>query len=427
MTRTLFRGGRVFDGTGSPLSKADVVVENGVILDVGSGLDADKVVDATGRALLPGLFDCHVHVCVSHVDLWLHAQTPFSLRFYEAARNLEATLRAGVTSIRDASGADLGIKTAVTSGMIPGPRMQIAIRMLSQTGGHGDGTLPSGICLQLVPVYPGAPSGIVDGPDEMRRRVRELVRDGADVIKVATSGGVLSPRDNPRHAHFSPAELDVLVEEATAAGKFVMSHAQGTDGVKNAIRAGIRSIEHGIYLDDEAIQLMLERDTYLVPTLVAPEAVLDAAEQGVRFPLAVLDKAREVIDVHRDSFRRAVAAGVRIAMGTDSGVAPHGRNLRELELMRRGGMSPEQVLVAASRTSAELLGVADRLGTIEPGKRADLVLVEGDPFDIATLPERIRGVYLDGRRAFDVAEEPPVAARTNGSTVRRKASSAATR
>src|SRR5262249_26254781 len=150
-----------------------------------------------------------------------------------------------------------------------------------QTGGHGDGTMPSGACFHVQPVYPGVVSGIVDGPDEMRRRVRELIRDGADVIKVATSGGVLSPRDDPRHAHFRELELDVLVEEATAAGRYVMAHAQATDGIKNAIRAGIRSIEHGVYLDDEAIALMQERGTYLVPTLVAPQGVLDAAAAGV--------------------------------------------------------------------------------------------------------------------------------------------------
>jgi imidazolonepropionase-like amidohydrolase len=400
MTRTLFRGGRLFDGTGAPLRDADIVVEDGVIRDVGTGLDGDVAVEVAGRAVLPGLFDCHVHVALGHVDIWRHVQTPFSLRFYEAARNLEATLRAGVTSIRDAGGADMGMKTALEAGMLRGPRMQIAIRMLSQTGGHGDGTMPSGTCLFLLPAYPGMPSGIVDGPDEMRRRVRELVRDGADVIKVATSGGVLSPRDSPRHAHFRPAELEVLVEEANAAGRFVMAHAQATDGIKNAIRAGIRSIEHGIYLDDEAIQLMLDRGTYLVATLVAPQGVLDAADQGVRFPAGVLEKAKSVIDAHRTSFRRSVAAGVRIAMGTDSGVHPHGRNLAELELMRQGGMPAEQVLVAATRTSAELLGVADRLGTVEPGKRADLVLVEGDPYALTTLAERIRAVYVDGRAAL---------------------------
>lgn len=396
MTRLIFRGGRVFEGTGARIADAEIAVDDGLIADVGSGLDGDEEVDVSGRTILPGLFDCHVHVAFSHVDTWRHLQAPFSLRFYEAARNLEATLHAGITSIRDAGGADLGMKTAVESGLIRGPRMQIAIKMLSQTGGHGDGTMPSGDCFHLMPPYPGSPSTIVDGADEMRRCVRELIREGADVIKVATSGGVLSPRDSPRHAHFRPPELEVLVEEASAAGRFVMAHAQATDGIKNAVRAGVRSVEHGIYLDDEAIGMMLDRGTYLVPTLVAPQGVLDAAAEGVRFPLSVLDKAKEVIDAHRDSFRRAVAAGVRIAMGTDSGVARHGQNLRELELMRQGGMSPQDVLRATTRTAAELLGVADARGTIEPGKLADLVVVDGDPLDVASLPASVVAVYLGG-------------------------------
>ncbi len=405
MPRLIFRGGMVLDGTGAQLGDADVVVEDGVISDVGRGLDGDREVDVSGRAILPGLFDCHVHVAISHVDMWRHMQTPFSLRFYEAERNLAATLRAGVTSIRDAGGADLGMKTAVQAGLIRGPRMQIAIKMLSQTGGHGDGTMPSGDCFHLVPPYPGSPETIVDGADQMRRCVRELIREGADVIKVATSGGVLSPRDRPQHAHFRPAELEALVEEATAAGRFVMAHAQATDGIKNAVRAGIRSVEHGIYLDDEAIGMMLDRGTYLVPTLVAPRGVLEAADAGVRFPLAVLDKAREVIEIHTESFKRAVAAGVRIAMGTDSGVSPHGRNLRELELMRQGGMSPLEVLRATTSNAAHLLGVDATLGTIEPGKMADLVVVDGDPLDLAALPERVEAVYLSGRPAFEPAEE----------------------
>jgi imidazolonepropionase-like amidohydrolase len=241
---------------------------------------------------------------------------------------------------------------------------------------------------------------VVDGVDEVRRKVRELHRAGADVMKVATSGGVLSPRDDPRHAHFRPAELEALVEEATAAGMFVMAHAQGADGIKNAIRAGIRSIDHGIYLDDEAIELMLRHGTWFVPTLVAPGGVLEAVDAGISLPPAVVEKARMVVDIHRDAFRRAVAAGVRIAMGTDSGVTPHGENLRELELMAAGGMSPAAVLEATTRSAAQLLGVDDRLGTIEPGKLADLVVIGGDPYDFAGLAHRVEQVWKDGVRAI---------------------------
>jgi len=398
MTRSVLRGGRVFDGTGSDPAFADIAIENGRIVGVATGLDADAEIDVRDRTILPGLFDCHTHVCISDVDLWGAVQRPFSRQFYEAAKNLRKTLATGITSVRDAGGADLGIKEALADGTIAGPRLQISIIMLSQTGGHGDDWYPSGAQVPFMGPHPGRPSGLVDGVDEVRRKVRELHRAGADVIKVATSGGVLSARDDPRHAHFRPAELEALVEEATAAGMFVMAHAQGADGIKNAVRAGIRSIEHGIYLDDEAIELMLRRGTWFVPTLVAPQGVLDAVDAGVSLPPAVVDKARMVIDIHRAAFRRAVEAGVRIAMGTDSGVTPHGRNLRELELMVEGGMHPAAVLEATTRSAAELLGVDEDLGTIEEGKLADLVVVGGDPYDFAGLGERVEQVWQNGTR-----------------------------
>jgi imidazolonepropionase-like amidohydrolase len=393
VTRTLLTGGLVFDGTGTPPVEADVLVEGGRIVEVGPGLDGDEAVDVGGRHLLPGLFDCHTHVTLTGGIL----QAPFSYRFFQTVQNLAATLRTGITTVRDAAGADAGVKRAVADGLVPGPRLQISLTLLSQTGGHGDGWFPSGQTLDFWPVYPGMPDGLVDGPEAMRRKVRELVRAGADVIKVATSGGVLSPTDDPRHAHFRDDELTALVTEAAAAGRWVMAHAQGADGIKAAVRAGVRSIEHGIYLDDEAIGLMLDRGTWLVPTLIAPRGVLAAAEAGVAIPEAARRKAAEVAEIHADSFRRAVAAGVKVAMGTDSGVTPHGRNLAELELMAKGGMAPAQVLAATTSGAAELLGVADELGTLEAGKRADVVVVDGDPFELATLGDRIAAVIQDGR------------------------------
>jgi imidazolonepropionase-like amidohydrolase len=403
--RRLFAGGQVFDGTGAPPAPAEVVVENGRIVDVGAGLDGDEVVDASGKTLLPGLFDCHTHLMLSHVDLWRHVQAPFSYRFFQAVRNLEATLQAGITTVRDAGGADLGLKHAVEDGLVPGPRVQISLTMLSQTGGHSDGWMPSGLRARLFHEYPGCPSPIVDGPQEMRRKVRQLVREGAEVIKVATSGGVLSPRGRPRDAHFAMDELDALVTEARAAGLAVMAHAQSADGIKNAVRAGIRSIEHGVYLDDEAIMLMLERGTWLVPTLVAAQGVLDAAAAGTSISDASLAKAREVVAVHHDSFRRAVSAGIKVAMGTDSGVTPHGENLRELPLMVEGGMHPEEVLTATTSSAAELMGLDGELGTLAPGKRADLVVVDGDPFDFSSLARRLTAVYKDG--AWVAGSESP--------------------
>jgi imidazolonepropionase-like amidohydrolase len=398
MTRTVFAGGLVFDGSGTEPSTADVVVEDGLIVDVGPGLDGDEVVDCAGATLLPGLFDCHVHVTVSDISLLPRVQRPFSYQFYEAARNLERTLELGITTVRDASGADLGIKEAVADGLIRGPRLQISVSLISQTGGHGDGWMPSGHCVPLSVPHPGRPEATADGPDEMRRVARTVLRAGADVLKVCTTGGVLSPSDDPRHSQFTPEELDVLVTEAAMQGRAVMAHAQGADGIKNAVRAGVRSIEHGIYLDDEAIELMLEHGTWLVPTLVAPVNVIRAVEAGATLPAAVIRKAEEVVEVHADSVRRAVAAGVRIAMGTDAGVGPHGTNLEELPLMAACGMSPSEVLVATTSSAAELLGWGDELGRLAPGYRADLVMVEGAAFDLVGLAGNVRQVWKDGTR-----------------------------
>jgi len=398
----------VFDASGGgpepePPKPADIVVEDGRILEVGPGLDGDEAIDCAGKTLIPGLFDCHTHVMVSQYDMWKMAQTPFSLQFFEAAKNLEATLDIGITTVRDAGGADLGVKTAVGQGLVNGPRMQIAIAMLSQTGGHADKWMVcgAGFPTPFGTPHPGRPASIVDGPEEMRKKVRELIRAGADVIKVATSGGVLSPRDDPRHGHFRDDELDALVAEASAMGRRVMAHAQATDGIKAAIRAGIRSIEHGIYLDDEAIEMMLDRGTYLVPTLMAPRGVIDMAAAGAHVVEESLRKAEMVIESHDQSIARAVAAGVKVAMGTDSGVTPHGQNLRELPLMVDRGMTPAQALVATSRTASELLGVEAELGTLEPGKRADIVVVAGDALEVDKLPERIEAVWMDGEQVVD--------------------------
>jgi imidazolonepropionase-like amidohydrolase len=396
--RTVFSGGKIFDGTGSSVDSADIAIERGRISAVGSSLDGDVEIDATGLTIMPGFFDCHVHITSSGVDLMAHLQRPFSYQFYQAAHHLSATLDCGITSIRDASGADLGVQQAVNDGLIEGPHMQISISALSQTGGHGDGWMPFGCVVPHSVAHPGRPGGIVDGPEEVRRKVRELIRAGADVIKVFTSGGVLSPRDDPRHAHFRDDELTTLVAEATAAGIFVMAHAQATDGIKSAIRAGIRSIEHGIFLDDEAIEMMIDRGTWLVPTLVAPKAVIDAARAGASIPETSINKALEVMEIHRDSFSRAVRAGVKVAMGTDSGVGPHGNNLEELALMHRGGLSTEQVYHATTGSAAALLGVSHDRGTIEVGKRADLVLIAGELNDFTKLKNNVRSVFKNGQK-----------------------------
>jgi imidazolonepropionase-like amidohydrolase len=403
--RLVVTGGLVFDGTDGELRRGDVAIEDGVIAEVGLGLDGDTSYDADGSVVLPGLFDCHVHLLLHDLDTWQIVQQPISYRFYQAVGHLQATLETGITTVRDAAGADLGLKSAVEQGIIRGPRVQLSLVMLSQTGGHGDYWMPSGVSAGLLPHLPHHPSGVVDGPDEIRKTVRELLRAGADVIKVAATGGVLSPRDDPRHGHFRDHELAVMVEEADAAGVPVMAHALGAAGIKAAVRAGVRSIEHGVYLDDEAVELMLENDAFLVPTLSAGRGVLRSAEAGTSMHEETLRKQLHASQSHARSFALALDAGVRIAMGTDAGVTPHGDNLWELELMVEGGMTHAQALVASTRSAAELLGLSDELGTIEPRKRADLVVVRGTELNVLGLRERISAVFKDGRLA--VLRDPP--------------------
>src|ERR1700712_677695 len=396
MTRTLFHGGTVYDGTVGRPARADLVVEDGHIVEIGTGLDGDEAVDCSGGYLSPGFFDCHVHVTMDPPSQMQLIETPFSLQFYKAAANLRKTLDVGITTVRDAGGADQGIKEAVQRGRSPGPRRQIAVIILSQTGGHGDDWSICGAEAPFFVPHPGRPSGVVDGPYEVRKRVREIIRAGADVIKVATTGGVLSARDDPRHPQFRDDEIAEMTAEATANGLHVMAHAQGAGGIKAALRNGVRSIEHGIFLDDEAIEMMLQRGAWLVPTLHAPRAVIAAAEAGLPIPEAQVAKARDVAEAPVDSVRRAHEGGVRIAMGTDCGVGAHGTNLDELDLMTQAGMTPLEALYAAPGSAAELMDVASARGTIRPGQRADLVVVDGDPDDVTKLGERVRAVYLDG-------------------------------
>ncbi len=398
MTRMLLTNGLIFDGTGSEPASGDVAIEDGSIVAVGPGLDGDEVIDCTDKLVTPGLFDCHVHFMADgDFSPNTYLNTPFSLHFYLAAERMQRTLDAGVTTVREAGGSDLGMKEAVQSGLIAGPRMQVSLTMLSQTGGHGDSwEVCGGFMPGMGDPHPGRPDPIVDGPEQVRKKVRELVRAGADVIKCATSGGVISPRSNPSHAHFRPDELEMMVTEATAAGRHVMAHAQATAGIKNAIRAGIRSIEHGIWLDDEAIEMMLEAGTYLVPTLIAPLGVLEAADRGVDMSETILAKARAVVDDHRSSVKRAIEAGVKIATGTDSGVTPHGENLRELEQMANLGMTPVQVLQSSTSIAAELMGLEDEVGTLEPGKAADVVIFSGAEMDVSAMGSRVDTVIQAG-------------------------------
>ena len=396
--RTLFRGGRVFDGTMAPIADADVVIEDGRIVEVGPGLDGDESVDCAGKALLPGLFDVHVHLTGTYEDDELTVQhRPFSYGFYQTPKNLLTTLALGITSVRDAGGADAGLRRAVDDGVLVGPRMQVSITMLSQTGGHNDEVLPSGGISAGWQPYPGFPSGVCDGVDGVRQKVREVIRAGADVIKIASSGGFFSPADDPMDPHFAQDELDMIVSTAADLGRWVMSHAHGPEGIKRAVRAGVRSIEHGTFLDQTSADLMRERGTWLVPTITSGDTTEELANDEKLAP-EIRAKFADLGRPEFDAMKLAAQAGLKVALGTDAAVFPHGWNLNELAHMANNGFTPEQALHAGTLSAAELMGWEDRLGSLEPGKIADVVVVDGDPFVFETLKDRIEQVWKDGVR-----------------------------
>jgi imidazolonepropionase-like amidohydrolase len=398
----------VLDGTGAALRPAaHILLEDGRIAAVAdtppAGAQAATIVEGEGLYALPGFIDTHVHLVGEGPDLREQLAQPMSLLALRVPERMRRTLFAGVTTVRDLGGLDGGFKQALAEHLVLGPRLQTAVAVMSITGGHGDFRTPPGAPLQMT-----AASGIgavADGPEGVLRSVRALIQAGADVIKVATTGGVLSPADDPHHSHFSPDELAAIAAEAGRQGRRLAAHAQGTEGIKNAVRAGFTSIEHGIFLDDEAIDLMLERGTFLVPTLVAPMAVLEAVDAGLSVPPWAIEKAKMVIDAHSASVARAHAAGVRIAFGTDSGVGPHGQNLRELGLLQGVGLSAMEAIVAATRSAAAVMGLEAEIGTLEAGKRADVVLASANPLEhLGALadPANIAVVIQDGRIVKDL-------------------------
>lgn len=397
----------LIDGTGKDIQRGvDIKVENNVISEIGTHLNGDNIIEGNGQYLLPGMIDSHVHVMLEMEPLERRLATPFSYNFYKAIDHLKRTVDAGVTTVRDALGADLGLKEAVNDGLILGPRLQISVNALTITGGHGDSYTKSGIQLPILQDgYPGLPSGICDGVNEVRKKAREMLRAGADVLKVHATGGVTSATDHPDYTQFSLEELKVIVEEAQFRNnRKVMAHAQGLQGVKQCIEAGIHSIEHGIYLDDEAVQLMKEKEMYLVPTLLAPLSVIEFAEE-LGMSENSIKKSKQVMQDHIDSFKKAHQAGVKIAMGTDAGVFKHGTNLRELELMVEHGMTEMETIVSSTKTAAECLGYDEYLGTIEVGKKADFIILDQNPLeDIKVLkdPNNIKVVSIDGQIVKDI-------------------------
>ena len=404
-TSHLFTNGNIFDGEKFLPPSTQVVVSDGVFAAVGDNLSEQEeyasavVHDLGGSTLLPGLFDCHVHLLGSHIG-GLNAFTqPFSSPFYDSITNARTTVELGFTTVRDAGGADKGLQQAIDSGAFLGPRVQLAITMMSQTGGHGDMHLDSGAELPFLLEHPGRPSGIADGVDEARTVARRILRAGANHIKIASTGGVLSPTDDPHWSQFTVDEIKAIVYEAEAQDKYVMAHAIGRQGILNALHGGVRSIEHGIFLDEDCLEYMVDHDVFLVPTLVAPRAVIKDAEAGLPVRPETLEKAKRVSDVHLASCQKAIEADIPIAFGTDSGVSAHGENLEEFELLAEAGMNLESALASATSVAARLMKFADRLGSIKPGYIADLVVLDEELTSVtqfAGLSNHISEVWKDG-------------------------------
>ncbi|MBO1114612.1 metal-dependent hydrolase family protein [Bordetella petrii] len=366
----LLAGGKVFDGRGELPAGHAVLVEDGRVARVAPAGQfegyAGRRVDTAGMTLMPGLADCHVHLVFTgsadpHAQMARQGPAQITLT---ALENAQAALRGGITALRDCGGKDyleFGVRDAIARGVFAGPTIKAAGRMICMTGGHGNRT-----------------GRVADGCDEVVKAVREQVHAGCDLVKIMATGGVMTPGVNPMDAHYSYDEMHAGVHEAKRFSKSTASHAQGTEGILNAVRAGIDSIEHGIFMDQQCLDEMLANQTFLVPTIAALRNILDNAERGI--PAYVVDKARAVEQRHRESFQMYYRAGGRIAMGTDAGTPfnRHGRNAEELAYMVAFGMTPTDALVAGTSRAHELMGLPGH-GIVAEGAAADLLLVRGDP------------------------------------------------
>ncbi len=390
----LLTGGCVIDGTGADRREAALLVEGERIAWIGDAAEAPahvppgtESIDISGKTVLPGLIDCHDHLAHTTFDLMERAATPLSLWLLRIAENLRVTLHSGVTTVRDAGGLDVGFKMAVEEGLIPGPRLQLGLTILSRTGGIDDTRLRSGIDLDWRRL-PGIPSPVCDGVEECRKRVREVLLAGADWVKCASTGGVSSRTLTALDPTLTLPELQTIVDEAHLLGKRVFVHAYGGPGLADAVTAGVDSVEHGAALCHlpETIARMADQGTYLVPTF----KVLALHRQ--RGSPWAQRKATELADDHRRTLEAAMRAGIPIAMGTDAGFYGYGHSAMELRLMVEAGMTPLEAIVASTKIAAECLDMAADLGTIEAGKLADLIVVDGDPLNeigVLDCPERI--------------------------------------
>ncbi|HXL35006.1 MAG TPA: amidohydrolase family protein [Gemmatimonadales bacterium] len=402
----LVRAGRLIAvRAGSVLQNQAILIEGDRIKEVGPAdavaghapRDA-RVIDLRNATVLPGLIDCHTHITSDPGDYYkqLFRMSPID----EAVRAhlyAKRTLDAGFTTVRNVGAGefiDVALRNAINEGAIPGPRMLVSTMPLSATGGHGD---VNGMSPYLR--FEGF-SGIANGVDQIREKIRFEVKYGADLIKVLASAGVLSEEESVGAPQYTQEELNAVVEEAAMWGRKVAAHAHGAEAIKRAVRAGVASVEHGSLIDDEGIRLMKERGTYLVADIYNDDYII-AEYTRLGFPQKIIEKERLVGRQQRENFKKAVQAGVKIAFGTDAGVYPHGWNAKQFAHMVRWGTTPLQAIQAATVNAADLLGWADRVGALEPGKFADVIAVMGDPLQDVTVLEHVGFVMKGGQVVKD--------------------------
>jgi len=393
------KAGKVLDvRTGSYSSDQIIWIEDGKIKEIGKAADIApklpsgiRTIDLSSATVLPGLIDCHVHLTMAPNSMGpsgLHASYPRQALL--GARNARVTLEAGFTTVRNVAAfgyTDIALRDAINAGDIPGPRMLASGPALSITGGHGDQNF-------LGPQFAFSDDGVADGADVIHK-VRENIKYGADVIKFMATGGVLSEGDNPALEQYSPEEMKMIVETAHGLGRKVAAHAHGELGIRNAVLAGVDSIEHGSYINDEDIRLMKERGTYLVPTVYLQDWLMQNL-QSLGLTPSNIEKARTVLPIAQKNLSHAFQSGVKIAFGTDAAVYPHGLNAHEFEKMVQMGLPPLTAIQAATVNAADLLGWSDRVGTLEPGKFADIIAVDGDPIADVRILQNVRFVMKGG-------------------------------
>src|SRR5947207_2355251 len=402
------KAARLFDGKSNTLVQNGVVIVQGdKIVDVGANLAAPEgaqVIDLGDATLSPGFMDAHTHITLDYTDFNKRRMEELSLNVAEqtlrATTYARATVEAGFTTVRDVGSrfvasrefVDVALRNAINQGLIVGPRMLVATHGIGATGGHFDPT--SGFRDLLFGAEPDYTDGIADGPDEIRKAVRFEVKNGADVIKAAVSGGVFSLADEVDTPQFTPAEMAALIDESHRLRKKVAVHCHGDAAARDAINAGVDSIEHGSFMKPDTLRLLKSKGTYLTPTLMAVEFIMGKIDS---YPPAIQAKARAAAAARSDMFRNAVKMGVKISFGTDASVFPHGQNAKEFKLMVDLGMTPVDALKSATSVDADLFGIAQKTGTLEKGKLADIVAMPGDPTTDITATERVFFVMKDGK------------------------------